>query len=81
MTMQQLPSIPARDRSARGNSSAVHSDSQPAAQPKTASSGRGERLVPVAGSVSSAAEIAAHGCGNTPILTTAPLAALPNRSW
>jgi len=67
MTMQQLLAIPARDRSAGGNSSTVHSASHPAAQRKTAASGRGERLIPAAGSVSSAAEIAAYGCGNTPV--------------
>jgi len=67
MTMQQLPAIPARDSSACGNSSTVHNASHPATQRKTAASGRGKRLVPAAASVSSAAEIATHGCGNTPV--------------
>jgi hypothetical protein len=81
MTMQQIPAITARGRSTGGNISLFHSASHPAAQHNTAASGRGERLVPADGSVTSATEIAAHACGNTPIRTSAPLAALPNRSW
>jgi hypothetical protein len=92
MTMQQLPAIAARvdplvetvqlftvlsPSSAVQNSWTVHSAlSHPAAQYKTAPSGRGEELFPAADSYSSAAQIAAHACGNMPIWTSALLTAL-----
>jgi hypothetical protein len=67
MTIQQLPAVAARDRSAAENSSTVHNTSHRAARHKTAASGGLETPVPAAGSVSSAADIAAHARGNTSI--------------
>jgi hypothetical protein len=63
MTMRQVAAIAARARSAGGISSSAHNASHRAARHKTAASGGLGTLVPAAGSVSSAAEIAAHARG------------------
>jgi hypothetical protein len=75
MTMPQIPARAARGTSAGGYSSTVDRASHPTAQHKTVASGRREGLIPAASNVSSPAEMAGHGCGNTPIWTSAPLAA------
>jgi len=49
----------AHDRAVRGNGTAVHIDSYPAARHKKAAAISGEKLVPAVGSVSSAMTLAA----------------------
>jgi hypothetical protein len=60
VTIQQLPATAAPGRSAHGNRTTGHSASRQAARHKTtAAVSRGEKLVPAAGSVSSAVTLTA----------------------